>query len=49
MYLNNLTTGDVYFGHDKKIFIERKIMEKTMEERRKNYIFRKFGLNFETL
>jgi hypothetical protein len=49
MSLKNLTTADVHFGHDKEIFKERKIMGKTMEERRKNYIFRKFELNYEKL
>jgi hypothetical protein len=48
MSLKNLTPADVYFGRGKKIFKERrKIIEKTMEERRKNYIFRKFELNYE--
>jgi hypothetical protein len=49
MSLKNLTTADVYFGHDKEIFKERKIMEKTVKERRKNYICRKFELNYEKL
>jgi hypothetical protein len=49
MSLKKLTTADLYFGQDKKIFKGRKIMEKTMKERRKNYIFRKFELNYEKL
>jgi hypothetical protein len=49
MSLKNLTIADVYFGHDKFFFKERKIMKKTMEEKHKNYIFRKFELNYEKL
>jgi hypothetical protein len=40
--------ADVYFGRDKKILKERsKIKEKTIQERRKNYIVRKLELDYE--
>lgn len=46
--LRNLTPADVYFGRDKQILKERsKIKEKTMMERRKNYIVRKLELDYE--
>jgi putative transposase len=46
--LRNLTPADVYFGRDKKILKERsKIKEKTIQERRKNYIVRKLELDYE--
>jgi transposase InsO family protein len=46
--LQNLTPADVYFGRDKKILKERsKIKEKTMKERRRNYIVRKLELDYE--
>jgi transposase InsO family protein len=46
--LRNLTPADVYFGRDKQILKERtKIKEKTMKERRKNYIVRKLELEYE--
>jgi putative transposase len=46
--LHNLTPADVYFGRDKKILKERsKIKEKTLKERRKNYIVRKLEFDYE--
>ncbi len=46
--LRNLTPADVYFGRDKQILKERsRIKEKTMMERRKNYIVRKLELDYE--
>jgi transposase InsO family protein len=46
--LRNLTPADVYLGHDKKILKERsKLKEKTIQERRKNYIVRKLELDYE--
>jgi transposase InsO family protein len=46
--LRNLTPADIYFGRDKKILRERsKIKEKTLQERRKNYIVRKLELDYE--
>lgn len=46
--LKNLTPADVYFGRDNKIIKERrKIKEKTLQERRKNYIVRKLELDYE--
>ena len=46
--LRNLTPADVYFGRDKQILKERsKNKEKTMKERRKNYIIRKLELDYE--
>ena len=46
--LGNLTPADIYFGRDKKILKERsKIKEKTLQERRKNYIVRKLELDYE--
>ena len=46
--LRNLTPVDVYFGRDRKILKERsKIKEKTLQERRKNYIVRKLELDYE--
>ena len=48
--LRNLTPADVYFGRDKKILKERsKIKEKTLQERRKNYIVRKLELDYENI
>lgn len=48
--LRNLTPADVYFGRDKLILKERsKIKEKTMSERRKNYIVRKLELDYENI
>jgi len=38
----------IYFGRDKKILKERsKIKEKTLQEKRKNYIVRKLELDYE--
>lgn len=46
--LKNLTPADVYYGRDRQILKERsKIKEKTMKERRKNYIVRKLELDYE--
>jgi putative transposase len=46
--LKNLTPADIYFGRDMQILKERsKIKEKTMKERRKNYIVRKLELDYE--
>jgi transposase InsO family protein len=46
--LRNITPADVYFGRDKQILKERsKIKEKTMMERRKNYIVRKLELDYD--
>jgi len=46
--LRNLTPADIYFGRDRKILKERsKIKEKTLQERRKNYIVRKLELDYE--
>jgi transposase InsO family protein len=43
--LNNLTPDDVYFGRDKKILEERrKTKERTLKERRRNYITEKLLL-----
>ena len=48
--LDNLTPADVYFGRDKQILKERrKIKEKTLEERRKNYIVEKLKLLYEKI
>lgn len=48
--LRNLTPADIYFGRDKLILKERsKIKEKTMSERRKNYIVRKLELDYENI
>jgi len=48
--LGNLTPADVYFGRDRKIIKERrKIKEKTLQERRKNYIIRKLELDYENI
>jgi len=48
--LRNLTPADVYFGRDKKILKERsKIKEKTLKERRKNYIKAKLELEYEKI
>jgi putative transposase len=48
--LRNLTPADVYFGRDKKILKERsKIKERTLQERRKNYIVRKLELDYENI
>lgn len=46
--LNNLTPSDVFFGRDFKILQERiEIKEKTLKERRKNYIIENLKLNYE--
>jgi len=46
--IRNLTPADVYFGRDKKILKERsRIKEKTLKERRKNYIKGKLELEYE--
>ena len=43
--LNNLTPADVYFGRDRKILKARKITkEKTLEERKRNYIINRLKL-----
>lgn len=48
--INNLTPADVYFGREEKILKERsKIKEKTLKERRKNYIVSKLKLFYESL
>ena len=48
--LGNLTPADIYFGRDKKILKERsKLKEKTLQERRKNYIIRKLELDYENI
>ena len=48
--LRNLTPADVYFGRDKKILKERsRIKEKTLKERRKNYIKEKLELEYEKI
>jgi len=48
--LGNLTPADVYFGRDRKIIKERtKIKEKTLNERRKNYIIQKLELIYEDI
>ena len=48
--LNNLTPADVYFGRDHEILEERLIIkEKTLKERRKNYIIKKLELNYERI
>ncbi len=48
--IGNLTPADVYYGRDKKILKERgKIKEKTLNERRKNYITQKLNLIYETI
>ena len=42
--------ADIYFGRDKKILKERsKLKEKTLQERRKNYIIRKLELDYENI
>lgn len=47
--LKNLTPADVYFRRDRKILKERcRIKEKTLRERRRNYIIKKPGLTYET-
>ena len=46
--LKNLKPADVYFERDKKILKERsRIKEKTLKERRKNYIKEKLELEYE--
>jgi len=46
--LKNLTPADVFYGRDKQILNERsKIKEKTMKERRKNYIVRKLEMDYQ--
>lgn len=48
--LNNLTPADVYFGRDKRILKERRsTKEKTLKERRKNYIIRNLKLHYEKI
>jgi putative transposase len=48
--LNNLTPADVYFGRAKKILKERgRIKEKTLKDRRRNYIVRKLELDYEKI
>ena len=48
--LNNLTPADVYFGRDKKILRERrKIKEKTLQQRRSDYIIKKLLLTCEPI
>lgn len=48
--LKNLTPADVYFGRDQKILKERRrIKEKTLKERRKNYIIKKLELTYQTI
>jgi len=48
--LNNLTPADVYFGCDKQILKERReTKERTLKERRKNYIIRKLQLDYEKI
>jgi putative transposase len=47
--LDNLTPADVYFGREKEILEQRnKIREKTLKERRKNYIVNKLELLYES-
>jgi transposase InsO family protein len=48
--LGNLTPADVYHGRDQKIVSQRiKTKEKTLSERRKNYIIEKLKLAYEIL
>jgi transposase InsO family protein len=48
--INNLTPANVYFGREEEILRERsKIKEKTLKERRKNYIVSKLELFYESL
>ena len=48
--LSNLTPADVYFGRNRKIIKERtKIKEKTLNERRKNYIIQKLESIYENI
>jgi len=48
--LKNLKPADVYFERDKKILKERsRIKEKTLKERRKNYIKEKLELEYEKI
>jgi putative transposase len=48
--LGNLTQVDVYFGRDQRIIRQRiKIKEKTLSERRQNYIKVKLKFIYETL
>lgn len=47
--MNNLTHADVYFGRVAKISKERKITkDKTMRQRRSNYIMKKLLFTRET-
>jgi len=48
--LNNLTPADVYFGRDRNILKERrKIKERTIKERRRNYIINQLKLTCEKI
>lgn len=48
--LNNLTPADVYYGRGKSIIKRRqKIKDKTLKERRKNYIIKKLELDYERI
>jgi len=48
--LKNLTPADVYFGRNKEILRERlRIKEKTLKERRENYIIKKPESNYERI
>lgn len=48
--LNNLTPANVYFGRDQEIIKQRnKIKEKTLNERRQNYINENLKLIYELL
>lgn len=48
--LNNLTPAAVYFGRDQEILRERlRIKNKTIKERRENYIIKKLELNYERI
>jgi len=48
--IRNLTPADVFFGRDQKILDERrKIKEKTLQERRKNYIKKKLKVSYENI
>ena len=48
--LNNLTPADMYYGRAKKILKKRQeIKEKTLKERRRNYIIRKLELDYERI
>jgi transposase InsO family protein len=48
--INNLTPADVYFGRDKIILEDRKKTKvRTLKERRKEYIFKRLILSYETI